>query len=61
MHACIMYVRMCGIYCIVLYSSIYIALLDSQRQTEALFVRLHVAPRKETRFKKWQRRRKIGW
>src|SRR6218665_2087290 len=40
MHACIMYVRMCGIYCIVLYSSTYIAPLNSQRQTEALLVRL---------------------
>jgi len=36
--------------CIVLYSSIYIALLNSYGQTEALLVRL--APRKETRFKK---------
>jgi len=39
------------LYCIVLYSSIYIAPLNSQRQTEALVVRL--APRKETSFKKW--------
>ena len=38
------------LYCIVLYSSIYIAPLNSQRQTEALVVRL--APRKETSFKK---------
>src|SRR6218665_2792000 len=37
-------------YCIVLYSSIYIAPLNSQRQTEALVVRL--APRKEASFKK---------
>ena len=37
-------------YCIVLYSSIYIAPLNSHRQTEALLVRL--APRKETSFKK---------
>jgi len=35
----------------VLYSSIYIAPLNSHRQTEALLVRL--APRKETSFKKW--------
>ena len=35
------------LYCIVLYSSIYIAPLNSQRQTEALLVRL--APRKETK------------
>src|SRR6218665_3312010 len=35
-------------YCIVLYSSIYIAPLNSHRQTEALLVRL--APRKETSF-----------
>src|SRR6218665_1181073 len=35
------------LYCIVLYSSIYIAPLNSHRQTEALLVRL--APRKETR------------
>ena len=35
---------------IVLYSSIYIAPLNSHRQTEALLVRL--APRKETSFKK---------
>jgi len=33
-----------------LYSSIYIAPLNSHRQTEALLVRL--APRKETSFKK---------
>jgi len=39
------------IYCIVLYSSIDIALLNSHRQTEALLVRL--AARKETSFKKW--------
>ena len=38
------------LYCIVLYSSIYIAPLNSHRQTEALLVRL--APRKETSFKK---------
>ena len=38
------------LYCIVLYSSIYIAHLNSHRQTEALLVRL--APRKETSFKK---------
>src|SRR6218665_2012342 len=38
----------CVLYCIVLYSSIYIAPLNSQRQTEALVVRL--APRKETSF-----------
>src|SRR6218665_3906232 len=37
-------------FCIVLYSSIYIAPLNSHRQTEALLVRL--APRKETSFKK---------
>src|SRR6218665_3707800 len=37
-------------YCILLYSSIYIAPLNSHRQTEALLVRL--APRKETSFKK---------
>jgi len=36
--------------CIVLYSSIYIAPLNSHRQTEALSVRL--APRKEISFKK---------
>ena len=36
--------------CIVLYSNIYIAPLNSHRQTEALLVRL--APRKETSFKK---------
>src|SRR6218665_2268958 len=36
----------CSSFCIVLYSSIYIAPLNSHRQTEALFVRL--APRKET-------------
>src|SRR6218665_2667478 len=38
------------LYCIVLYSSIYIAPLNSLRQTEALLVQL--APRKETSFKK---------
>ena len=38
------------LYCIVLYSSIYIAPLSSHRQTEALLVQL--APRKETSFKK---------
>src|SRR6218665_3717138 len=38
------------LYCIVLYSSIYIAPLNSHRQTEALVVRL--APRKGTSFKK---------
>src|SRR6218665_1832627 len=45
-------VQLCDdlIYCIVLYSSIYIAPLNSHRQTEALLVRL--APRKETSFKK---------
>ena len=37
-------------HCIVWYSSIYIAPLNSHRQTEALLVRL--APRKETSFKK---------
>ena len=36
--------------CIVLYSSIYIAPLNSRGPTEALLVRL--APRKETGFKK---------
>ena len=36
---------------IVLYSSIYIAPLNSHGQKEALLVRL--APRKETSFKKW--------
>ena len=40
----------CRNYCIVFYSSIYIAPLNSHRQTEALLVRL--APRKETSFKK---------
>ena len=35
-------------YCIVLYSSIYIAPLNSHRQTEALLVRL--APRKEKEY-----------
>jgi len=39
-----------NIYCIVLYSIIYIAPLNSHRQTEAILVRL--APRKETSFKK---------
>src|SRR6218665_2876102 len=43
-------IRTTVLYCIVLYSSIYIAPLNSQRQTEALVVRL--APRKETSFKK---------
>src|SRR6218665_1359733 len=38
------------LYCIVLYSSIYIAPLNDHRQTEALLVRL--AQRKETGFKK---------
>src|SRR6218665_2681014 len=38
------------LYCIVLYSNIYTAPLNSHRQTEALLVRL--APRKETSFKK---------
>src|SRR6218665_1830259 len=38
------------LYCIVLYSSIYITPLNSHRQTEALLVR--IAPRKETSFKK---------
>src|SRR6218665_324195 len=33
-------VSICGDYCIVLYSSIYIAPLNSHRQTEALLVRL---------------------
>ena len=37
-------------YCIALYLSIYIAPLNSQRQTEAFLVRL--APRKKTSFKK---------
>src|SRR6218665_460417 len=37
-------------YCIVLYSSINIAPINSHGQTEALLVRL--APRKETSFKK---------
>jgi len=39
------------LYCIVLYLSIYIAPLNSHGQTEALLV--HLAPRKETSFKKW--------
>ena len=43
---------------IVLYLSIYIAPLNSHGQTEALLVRW--APRKETSFKKWLGRRKIG-
>src|SRR6218665_3522823 len=43
---------------IVLYSSIYIAPLNSQGSTEALLVLL--APRKETSFKKRYGRRKIG-
>ena len=38
------------LYCIVLYSNIYIAPLNSHGQAEALLVRL--APRKETSFKK---------
>ena len=40
----------CLLYCIVMYSSIYIAPLNSHRQTEALLVRL--APRKDTSIKK---------
>ena len=44
--------------CIVLYSSIYIAPLNSRGPSEALFVRL--APGKETSFKKPQGRRKTG-
>jgi len=38
------------LYCVVLYSSIYILPLNSHGQTEALLVRL--APRKETSLKK---------
>jgi len=42
---------MSQVLCIVLYSSIYIALLNNHGQTEVLLVRL--APRKETSFNKW--------
>jgi len=39
------------LYCIVLYSSIYIAPINTHGQTAALLVRL--APRKDISFKKW--------